>query len=71
MLSQRTAGDLFHCKDQNKVRVEIYFIEKTKIRGATKRVGGGGGEGEASLSFFENQKKCPDFAKKGPDCVYP
>ena len=31
----------------------------------------GGGGGEASLPFFENQKKCPDFAKKDLDCVHP
>ena len=23
------------------------------------------------LPFFENKKKCPDFPKKGPDCVHP
>ena len=23
------------------------------------------------LLFFENKKKCPDFSKKGPDCVHP
>ena len=23
------------------------------------------------LPFFENQKKCPDFGKKGPNCVHP
>ena len=30
-----------------------------------------GGRGEASPVLFENQKKCPDFTKKGPDCVHP
>ena len=31
-----------------------------------------GGEGRRSpLPFFENQKKYPDFRKKGPDCVHP
>ena len=24
---------------------------------------------EASPVLFENQKKCPDFGKKGPDCA--
>ena len=27
--------------------------------------------GRHPLPFFENQKKCPDFAKKGPNCVHP
>ena len=26
--------------------------------------------GSSPLPFFENQKKCPDFGKKGPDSVY-
>ena len=26
---------------------------------------------ELPLHFFKNQKKCADFAKKGPDCVHP
>ena len=30
-----------------------------------------GGGGSPPLPFFENQKKCPDFGKKGPNCVYP
>ena len=25
----------------------------------------------APLPFLENQKKCPDFGKKGPNCVHP
>ena len=29
-----------------------------------------GGRGEASFGVFENEKKCPDFEKKGPDCVH-
>ena len=28
------------------------------------------GRGEASPALFGNRKKCPDFGKKGPDCVY-
>ena len=28
------------------------------------------GGGRPPLPFFEYQKKCPDFAKKGPDCVH-
>ena len=28
-----------------------------------------GKRGEASTALFENQKKCPDFGKKGPDCI--
>ena len=27
--------------------------------------------GKPSLPFFENQKQCPDFGKKCPDCVPP
>ena len=27
--------------------------------------------GRPPLPFFENQKKCPDFGKKCPDCVHP
>ena len=27
--------------------------------------------GRPALPFFDNQKKCPDFAKKGPDYVHP
>ena len=27
------------------------------------------GRGEAATALFENRKKCPDFGKKGPDCV--
>ena len=30
-----------------------------------------GGEEGPSLPFFENQKKCPDFGKKIPNCVHP
>ena len=26
--------------------------------------------GEASPALFENRKVCPDFRKKGPDCVH-
>ena len=26
--------------------------------------------GEASTALSENRKKCPDFRKKGPDCVH-
>ena len=29
------------------------------------------GGGIPCLFFFENRKKCPDFGKKGPDCVHP
>ena len=29
-----------------------------------------GGRGETSPALFENRKKCPDFGKKGPDCVH-
>ena len=28
------------------------------------------GRGEVSPVLFENQKKCPDFGKTGPDCVH-
>ena len=28
------------------------------------------GRGEASPALLENQKTCPDFRKKGPDCVH-
>ena len=28
------------------------------------------GRGEASPSLIANRKKCPDFGKKGPDCVH-
>ena len=35
------------------------------------QLGGGGRWGRLPLHFFENLKKCPDFAKKGPDCVHP
>ena len=28
------------------------------------------GGGRPPLSFSENQKKCPDFGKKGPNCVH-
>ena len=34
------------------------------------QLGGGGERGEASPAFFENWKRCPDFRKKGPDCVH-
>ena len=27
--------------------------------------------GRSPLPFFENQKKCPNFRKKGPDCALP
>ena len=30
-----------------------------------------GGEGRPPLPFLEIKKKCPDFGKKGPDCVHP
>ena len=30
-----------------------------------------GGRGRPPLPFFENQKECPDFGKKCPDCVHP
>ena len=43
--------------------------------GAQLGVRGGGGRGwegeRPPLPFFENQKKCPDSEKKGPDSVYP
>ena len=29
-----------------------------------------GGE-RPPLPFFENRKKCPDFGRKGPNCVHP
>ena len=29
-----------------------------------------GGRGKASPALFENRKKCPDLAKKGPDCAH-
>ena len=29
-----------------------------------------GRRGEASPFLFENRKKCPNFLKKGPDCVH-
>ena len=44
-----------------------YLLYRYRPRRATK--GGGGGE-TSPLSFFKNQKKCPDFGKKGPNCVY-
>ena len=30
-----------------------------------------GERGRTSLHFFENRKNCPDFGKKGSDCVRP
>ena len=36
------------------------------IRRATR-----GGGGRPPLPFLENQRKCPDFAKKDPDWVHP
>ena len=30
-----------------------------------------GGRGRSPLLFFEDRKKCPDFGKKGPNCVHP
>ena len=30
-----------------------------------------GAGGRPFLPFFENKKKCPDFAKKGPDYAHP
>ena len=29
------------------------------------------GKGEVSPAIFEDRKKCPDFGKKGPNCVHP
>ena len=29
-----------------------------------------GMRGKASSTIFENRKKCPEFGKKGPDCIY-
>ena len=31
----------------------------------------GGGGRRPPLLFFENQKKCPNFKKKFPDCALP
>ena len=31
----------------------------------------GGEGGRPPLPFLENQKKCPGFAKKDPDCCHP
>ena len=28
------------------------------------------GRGTPHLPFFENRKKCPDFGRKGPDCIH-
>ena len=47
---------------------KLYFKICEVVPGA--QLGGGEG-GEVSLAFFENQKKCPDFAKRGPDCAHP
>ena len=30
-----------------------------------------GGRGRPPLLFFENRKNCPDFVKKGTNCVHP
>ena len=29
-----------------------------------------GKRGEVSQAIFENQKKCPEFGKKDPDCIH-
>ena len=45
----------------------IYNKSIVTIPGA--QLGGREG-GRIPLPFFENKKKCLDFAKKGPDCVH-
>ena len=48
---------------------KLYFKNHFKyIAGAQLGVGK---EKRPPLPFFENQKKCPDFRKKGPDYVHP
>ena len=44
---------------------------KFKMDGINKRATIGKGGGRSPLPFFENLKKCPDFGKKGPNCVHP
>ena len=44
----------------------LYFAQS-----AGKLLGEGKEGGRPPLPFFENQKKCPDFKKKGPDFVHP
>ena len=44
---------------------------KFKMDGINKRATMGKGGGRSPLPFFENLKKCPDFGKKGPNCVHP
>ena len=48
--------------DHDQTDLKMPFTVNT--RRATRR-------GRPSLPFFENQKKCPDFGKKCPDCVHP
>ena len=49
----------------------VKFWRKRHNRRTTKRRGRGGRGGRPPLPFFENRKKCPDFGKKGPNCVHP
>ena len=46
-----------------KLRKQLQIL----VRRATRSWEGG----RPPLPFFENQKKFPDFGKKGPDCVHP
>ena len=38
---------------------------------ATRACGEEGGGGGLPCPFLKIKKKCPDFRKKGPDCVHP
>ena len=47
----------------------LWFIRGVSVPRlrCTTREGGG----RSLLLFFENQKKCTDFFKEGPNCVHP
>ena len=65
---QNMVNSMGKCTENSTENVSLLRKRRaTKKRRATRGEEGG----RPPLPFFENQKKCLDFGKKGPDFVHP
>ena len=72
MYDDHANSELWHSRNSLFKHFQGYLEIFSDIGGYSATFTGAqlGGRGEASYALFKNRKKCPDFGKKGPDCVH-
>ena len=72
MYDDHANSELWHSRNSLFKHFQGYLEIFSDIGGYSATLTGAqlGGRGEASYALFKNRKKCPDFGKKGPDCVH-